>query len=97
VLETIAQPDAHGLKLLRDASETMRLSARGYHRVLRVARPVAHSGRFRRHKSAKETVKTIARGMPGDPGVTMVTNACAFYTLHTRLRVQRAPGFPCAL
>src|SRR5450755_657918 len=34
VLETIAQPDAQGLKLLRDAAETMRLSARGYHRVL---------------------------------------------------------------
>jgi magnesium chelatase family protein len=41
VLETIAQPDAHGLKLLREASETMRLSARGYHRVLRVARTLA--------------------------------------------------------
>src|SRR5215211_285827 len=26
VLETIAQPDAHGLKLLREASEAMRLS-----------------------------------------------------------------------
>src|ERR1700716_2337429 len=24
--------------------------------------------------------KTIARGMPGDPGVTVVTNARAFYT-----------------
>jgi magnesium chelatase family protein len=41
VLETIAQPDAQGLKLLRDASENMRLSARGYHRVLRVARTLA--------------------------------------------------------
>jgi magnesium chelatase family protein len=41
LLETIAQPDAAGTKLLRDASETMRLSARGYHRVLRVARTLA--------------------------------------------------------
>lgn len=41
MLETIAQPDAQGQKLLRDASETMRLSARGYHRVLRVARTLA--------------------------------------------------------
>jgi magnesium chelatase family protein len=41
VLETIAQPDANGLKLLRDAAETMRLTARGYHRVLRVARTLA--------------------------------------------------------
>src|SRR6202008_5027594 len=41
VLEEIAKPDAQGQKLLRDASETMRLSARGYHRVLRVARTLA--------------------------------------------------------
>jgi magnesium chelatase family protein len=41
VLETIAQPDAAGTKLLREASETMRLSARAYHRVLRVARTLA--------------------------------------------------------
>src|ERR1051326_1379685 len=33
-------------------------------------RPFAHSGRFCRHKSTKEAVKTIARGMPGDAGVT---------------------------
>jgi magnesium chelatase family protein len=41
VLETIAQPDAAGTKLLREASESMRLSARAYHRVLRVARTLA--------------------------------------------------------
>ena len=41
LLEEIAQPDAQGAKLLRDAAETMRLSARGYHRVLRVARTLA--------------------------------------------------------
>jgi magnesium chelatase family protein len=41
VLETTAQPDSAGLKLLHDAAETMRLSARGYHRVLRVARTLA--------------------------------------------------------
>lgn len=41
VLEVVAQPDAAGLKLLRDVAETMRLSARGYHRVLRVARTLA--------------------------------------------------------
>jgi magnesium chelatase family protein len=37
----VAQPDAQGQKLLRDAAETMRPSARGYHRVLRVARTLA--------------------------------------------------------
>jgi magnesium chelatase family protein len=41
VLETVAQPDARGLALLREAADTMRLSARGYHRVLRVARTLA--------------------------------------------------------
>jgi magnesium chelatase family protein len=41
VLEQVARPDAGGLALLRDASEAMRLSARGYHRVLRVARTLA--------------------------------------------------------
>jgi hypothetical protein len=35
--------------------------------------------------------------MPGDPGATVVTNACAYYTSRTRLRVQRAPGIPRAL
>ena len=40
-LDEIATPDASGQTLLRDAAETMRLSARGYHRVLRVARTIA--------------------------------------------------------
>ena len=41
LLEEIARADAQGQKLLRDAAESMRLSARGYHRVLRVARTLA--------------------------------------------------------
>jgi magnesium chelatase family protein len=41
VLDDIAKPDAQGLALLRDAAESMNLSARGYHRVLRVARTLA--------------------------------------------------------
>jgi magnesium chelatase family protein len=41
LLETVAQPDAQGQKLLRDAAETMKLTARGYHRVLCVARTLA--------------------------------------------------------
>jgi len=41
VLEDVARPDAAGLTLLRDATDAMRLSARGYHRVLRVARTLA--------------------------------------------------------
>jgi len=41
LVEQIATPDSAGLKLLRDAADAMRLSARGYHRVLKVARTIA--------------------------------------------------------
>jgi magnesium chelatase family protein len=41
VLEQVTRADATGLALLRDAADAMRLSARGYHRVLRVARTLA--------------------------------------------------------
>ncbi len=41
VLDAIAPLDAGGRALLADAAEAMNLSARGYHRVLRVARTVA--------------------------------------------------------
>ena len=40
-LESVARPDAQGLALLSKAVETLKLSARGYHRVLRVARTLA--------------------------------------------------------
>ena len=40
-LEDVARTDSAGLALLRDAADSMRLSARGYHRVLRVARTLA--------------------------------------------------------
>ncbi len=41
LLDDIATPDPDGKKLLNDAAERMRLSARGYHRVLRVGRTLA--------------------------------------------------------
>ncbi|NML75143.1 YifB family Mg chelatase-like AAA ATPase [Rhizobium sp. S-51] len=41
LIEKIAEPDAAGLQLLRDAAEKFRFSARGYHRVLKVARTLA--------------------------------------------------------
>jgi magnesium chelatase family protein len=41
LLEDVARPDSAGLTLLREAADAMRLSARGYHRVLRVARTLA--------------------------------------------------------
>jgi magnesium chelatase family protein len=41
ILEQVAQPDSDGMSLIRDAAEVMRLSARGFHRVLKVARTLA--------------------------------------------------------
>ncbi len=40
-IEDIARPNKAGMQLLRDAAEAMSLSARGYHRVLKVARTLA--------------------------------------------------------
>ena len=41
LLDAVATPDEPGRKLLAQAAEAMRLSARGYHRVLRVSRTIA--------------------------------------------------------
>ena len=41
ILEDVARADTAGMTLLRDAADAMQLSARGYHRVLRVARTLA--------------------------------------------------------
>ena len=41
LLEAVATPDAAGTKLLVQATQALRLSARGYHRTLRVARTIA--------------------------------------------------------
>ena len=41
LLDQIARPDDSGEKLLREAADAFNLSARGYHRVLRVARTLA--------------------------------------------------------
>ena len=44
LLDSVATPDDPGRKLLADAAAAMRLSARGFHRVLRVARTIADLG-----------------------------------------------------
>jgi magnesium chelatase family protein len=44
LLDRVAAPDGAGARLLTDAAEAMRLTARGYHRVLRVARTIADLG-----------------------------------------------------
>lgn len=41
LLEELAAPEPTGRKLLTDAADRLKLSARGYHRVLRVARTLA--------------------------------------------------------
>jgi magnesium chelatase family protein len=41
LLDRVATPDAAGARLLTEAAERMKLSARGYHRVLKVARTIA--------------------------------------------------------
>ena len=45
-------------------------------------------------RARNKLLKPSRAGMPGDPGELVVTNACAYYTSRTRLRVQRAPGIP---
>ncbi len=44
LLDSVATPDEPGRKLLLQAADAMKLSARGYHRVLRVARTIADLG-----------------------------------------------------
>ena len=41
LLDAVAKPDEAGMILLADASEQLRLTARGFHRVMRVARTLA--------------------------------------------------------
>jgi magnesium chelatase family protein len=41
LLERVAAPEASGRALLEQAADAMKLSARGYHRVLRAGRTIA--------------------------------------------------------
>jgi hypothetical protein len=41
LIEDVARPDSSGVALLREASERLSLSARGLHRVLKLARTIA--------------------------------------------------------
>ena len=91
-----------------DAAAQLTNSAEAYGQVVSFWRPNAASSL---REEAQATVsnkhghrgehevsrKTIARGMPGETGVTVVTMLVYFFHLYTRLRVHRAPGIPCAL
>ncbi len=68
-LERLAAPDAAGRALLTEAADRMRLSARGYHRVLRVARTLADldgaDAVVRLHVAEALSYRRIAPGRSG--------------------------------
>jgi len=64
LLERVAAPDERGRALLSDAVDRLKLSARGYHRVLRVARTLADldgaTGVTRRHVAEALSYRRIS-------------------------------------
>jgi len=63
-----------------------------------VRRSAGDGVKQRGHRGEREVSrKTIARGMPGRSGVTVVTMLVCFFHLHARPRARLAPGIPCAL
>nr|WP_244560902.1 hypothetical protein [Azospirillum oryzae] len=66
LLEKVASPDAPGRALLTEAAERLKLSARGYHRVMRVGRTLADldgvEGVKRRHIAEALSYRRIAPG-----------------------------------
>src|SRR6266478_3290631 len=52
----------------------------------------------RGHRGEREVSrKTMARGMPGLSGATVVTMLVCFFHFHASPRTRLAPGIPCAL
>src|SRR5436190_125281 len=73
------------------APRAWRLSAPARAGVATVTKNAAHRGE---HEVSR---KTIARGKSGCLGCTCLIRVRFFLPLHTVLRAQSAPGFPCAL
>ena len=71
LLDEVASPEACGRALLLRAAERLRLSARGYHRVLRVARTLADldgsSSVGRRHVAEALSYRRLAVPLEGAP------------------------------
>ena len=66
LLDEVAAPDADGRRLLVEAAERMGLTARGYHRVLRVARTLADlEGGERVHRLHIAEALSYRRLVPG--------------------------------
>ncbi len=67
-LDRVSTPDQPGRALLAEASERLRLSARGYHRVLKVARTLADldgaTGVGRLHVAEALGYRRVQPGMP---------------------------------
>src|SRR3981081_4058077 len=73
LLEDVARPDSGGLALLRDAADTMRLSTRGYHRVLRVARTLGRPRRRREDRPAASGRGAVIPRAGGGPEACCLT------------------------
>lgn len=67
LLDEHARPDDEGRALLRKAAERVGLSARGYHRVLRVARTIADLAGHE-HVTKADIAEAISFRIPGKAG-----------------------------
>ena len=74
LLEEIAAPDNEGRTLLNQVADRMKLSARGYHRILRVATPWRTSMAKRVHAASKPYRITRSRRANSWPRLTSVLN-----------------------